>query len=103
PMVASAATDRIVPEAMVPFRVDERSAQDNLRVWAKSRWFAPNSLKKVGSAETLHGTYVPHWTFDAATESSHTGERGEEETTGSGDDERTTVRSGGPSVRRRGR
>ncbi|MEV6317290.1 hypothetical protein, partial [Streptomyces sp. NPDC051776] len=92
PMVASAATDRIVPEAMVPFRVDERSAQDNLRAWAKSRWFAPNSLKKVNAAESLHGTYVPHWTFDAVTTSSYTGERGVKETTGSGVGEKTTVR-----------
>ncbi|MFG2142213.1 hypothetical protein [Streptomyces sp. NPDC048650] len=76
PMVASAATDRIVPEGLVPFRLERRAVHDHLRTWAKSRWFAPNSLKKVSSAESLHGTYVPHWTYDAWTASAYTGERG---------------------------
>ncbi|MYT32356.1 hypothetical protein GTY73_26995 [Streptomyces sp. SID8354] len=92
PMVASAAADRIVPEGLVPFRVDKRAVHDNLGKWAKSRWFAPNSLKKVNTAETLHGTYVPHWTYDAQTTSSYRGERGEEYTVGSGDDKETKVR-----------
>ncbi|MEU4844142.1 hypothetical protein [Streptomyces gilvosporeus] len=92
PMVASAATDRIVPEGLVPFRVNKQEVHENLRKWARSRWFAPNSLKKVNSAETLHGTYVPHWTYDAATASSYNGERGRRYTTGSGDNERTEIR-----------
>ncbi|HEX3899139.1 MAG TPA: hypothetical protein VHW74_08195, partial [Mycobacteriales bacterium] len=44
--------------------------------WVKSRWFAPNALKKVGSTEALKGTYVPHWTYDAQTATDYTGERG---------------------------
>ncbi|PNE36860.1 hypothetical protein HRD51_21385 [Streptomyces sp. A1-5] len=92
PLVASAATDRIVPEGLVPFRVNKRDVHDNLRKWARSRWFAPNNLKTVSSAETLHGTYVPHWTYDAATASAYHGERGEEYTVGSGDDKETKVR-----------
>jgi hypothetical protein len=34
-------------------------------------------LKKVGSTEAIKGTYVPHWTYDAQTETDYTGERGE--------------------------
>ena len=34
--------------------------------WVRSRRFAPGALKRVGSTEGLSGTYVPHWTFDAA-------------------------------------
>ncbi|MFF4405658.1 hypothetical protein [Streptomyces sp. NPDC001404] len=92
PMVASAAADRIVPEGLVPFHVDKQDVHDNLRKWARSRWFAPNSLKKVNSAESLRGTYVPHWTYDAATASSYSGERGEEYTVGSGENKETRVR-----------
>ncbi|QHC27413.1 hypothetical protein GR130_36935 [Streptomyces sp. GS7] len=92
PLVASAAEDRIVPEGVVPFRVAKRDVHENLRKWARSRWFAPNALKKVGSAESLHGTYVPHWTYDAQTTSSYSGERGEEYTVGMGDDKETRVR-----------
>ncbi|KUL52651.1 hypothetical protein ADL22_04795 [Streptomyces sp. NRRL F-4489] len=92
PMIASAAEDRIVPEGLVPFRVGKQDVHENLRKWARSRWFAPNSLKKVNNAETLYGTYVPHWTYDAATTTWYQGERGEEYEVGSGDDKRTEVR-----------
>ncbi|MGW5114810.1 hypothetical protein ACWEQ8_05055 [Streptomyces noursei] len=92
PLVASTAGDRIVPEGLVPFRVNKRDVHDNLGKWAKSRWFAPNSLKKVNAAETLHGTYVPHWTYDAATATAYSGERGEEYTVGTGDNKETKVR-----------
>ncbi|NRQ40189.1 hypothetical protein HII36_51465 [Nonomuraea sp. NN258] len=43
----------------------------------KTRWFAPNRLKKVTEAETMKSTYLPHWTFDAGTVSDYTGRRGE--------------------------
>jgi hypothetical protein len=43
----------------------------------RSRWFAPNRLKKVGASETMKGTYLPFWTYDAATESDYQGQRGD--------------------------
>ncbi len=30
-----------------------------------------------GDTESLHGSYVPHWTFDARTSSARTGQRGD--------------------------
>jgi hypothetical protein len=65
------------PEAIVPFQVDRSGAQEAFRTWVRSRRFAPNALKKVGSAEGLHGTYVPHWTYDAHTETDYEGQRGD--------------------------
>jgi DNA-directed RNA polymerase subunit RPC12/RpoP len=70
-------TDRVVPEAVVPFGLDRDAAREALRAWTSSRWFAPKSLKKVSEAETFKGTYLPHWTYDAATVSDYQGERGE--------------------------
>ena len=67
----------IVPEAVVPFGLDKRAANTSFSKWVKSRWFAPNALKKVGSTEALTGTYVPHWTYDAQTQTDYVGERGE--------------------------
>lgn len=67
----------VPPEAVVPFKIDTRDAQDAFADWVGSRWFAPNGLKKVGSTEALAGTYVPHWTFDAQTRTDYTGQRGE--------------------------
>jgi hypothetical protein len=65
------------PDAVVPCALDKRAATDAFRAWVSSRWFAPNALKKVAATETLHGTYVPHWTYDATTTSSYTGQRGD--------------------------
>jgi DNA-directed RNA polymerase subunit RPC12/RpoP len=77
PLVADPnALDQIAPEAVLPFRLDHGAARGALRDWVHSRRFAPNNLKKVTDAEKLHGTYLPHWTFDAQTYSAYTGERG---------------------------
>lgn len=67
----------VQPEAVVPFLVDRRGAQDAFGTWVKSRWFAPSALKKVNSTEGLQGTYLPHWTYDAHTETDYTGQRGD--------------------------
>jgi len=67
----------VPPEAVVPFKVDKRGATDAFGEWVGSRWFAPGALKKVGSTEALHGTYVPHWTFDAQTHTDYSGQRGD--------------------------
>ncbi|GAB6987364.1 hypothetical protein JCM10369A_38900 [Nocardioides pyridinolyticus] len=64
-------------EAVVPFQVDRRGAQVAFGAWVKSRWFAPNALKSVRSTEGLQGTYLPHWTYDAHTETDYVGERGD--------------------------
>jgi DNA-directed RNA polymerase subunit RPC12/RpoP len=69
--------DQLAPEAVVPFGIDQRAAQDAVQGWVRSRWFAPNRLRKVGSSETMKGTYLPHWTFDARTGSDYLGQRGE--------------------------
>jgi DNA-directed RNA polymerase subunit RPC12/RpoP len=78
PLVADAhAGDQIAPEAVLPFGVDRPAVREALRKWVSSRWFAPSRLKKVTEAETLRGTYLPHWTYDARTVSDYTGQRGE--------------------------
>ncbi|MFI5954048.1 hypothetical protein [Cryptosporangium sp. NPDC051539] len=78
PVVANVDTgEMVVPEAVLPFTVDRAGVRDALQKWVASRWFAPNQLKKVTTAETVRSTYLPHWTYDASTQSSYTGERGE--------------------------
>ncbi|WP_213451683.1 hypothetical protein [Rhizomonospora bruguierae] len=77
PLVAEArAGELVAPEAVLPFAVDRAGVRTALGAWCRSRWFAPNSLKKVSEAETLKGTYLPHWTFDAHTVSDYLGQRG---------------------------
>ncbi|MEU3456326.1 hypothetical protein ABZ671_22425 [Micromonospora sp. NPDC006766] len=78
PLVADAtAGELIAPEAVLPFAVDQAGVRTALGRWCRSRWFAPNSLKKVSTAETLKGTYLPHWTYDARTVTNYRGQRGE--------------------------
>ncbi|MFI7081149.1 hypothetical protein ACIBO1_27990 [Micromonospora sp. NPDC049903] len=78
PLVADHATGSLIaPEGVLPFVVDRSGVRTALSTWCRSRWFAPNSLKKVSEAETLKGTYLPHWTFDARTVSQYRGQRGQ--------------------------
>jgi hypothetical protein len=70
-------TERVVPEAVVPFGLDRAATRAALRKWTRSRWFAPSDLKKVTEAETTKGSYLPHWTYDANTFSDYTGQRGD--------------------------
>ncbi len=78
PLVADAGQlDRIPPEAVLPFELDRDGARKALRGWVSSRWFAPGKLKRVTEAETLKGTYLPHWTYDARTRTDYLGERGD--------------------------
>ncbi|GLX02748.1 hypothetical protein [Microtetraspora sp. NBRC 16547] len=77
PLVTDASTERIVPEAILPFGIDRDGARAALRTWTSSRWFAPSSLKKVTEAETFKGSYLPYWTYDARTVSDYTGQRGD--------------------------
>lgn len=76
-VVDTTVDDQIAPEAVLPFELDRTAARAALRDWTRSRWFAPNRLKKVSEAESMKSTYLPHWTFDAGTVSKYVGQRGE--------------------------
>ena len=66
------------PQYVLPFGIDERKANENFVRWLKNLWFAPNDLKHyANTANRIHGMYLPYWTFDCATDSSYTGQRGE--------------------------
>src|SRR3954470_3708337 len=67
----------IAPEAVVPFKIDRSAANAAFARWVRTRRFAPNALKQVGSTEKIKGTYIPHWTYDAQTDTDYTGRRGE--------------------------
>lgn len=55
----------IRPECVLPFVVSESQVRDEIRRWYGSRWFAPNKLKSGALTDTVHGVYLPYWTFDA--------------------------------------
>lgn len=67
----------LAPEGVLPFRITKQQAQDGLRQWLKSRWFAPNALKQFARPDAINGIYLPFWTYDTNTLSFYTGERGD--------------------------
>lgn len=91
PIVSAQARSRrmIQPRLVAPFKLTAVQAQAVFAQWIGSRWFAPNALKRTvrqmnttgqaGGTETengARGVYLPYWTFDAASHSSYSGQKG---------------------------
>jgi ribosomal protein S27E len=55
----------IRPESLLPLRISEAQVRDSLRTWYSKRWFAPSNLGDRALTDTVHGVYLPYWTFDA--------------------------------------
>lgn len=74
---AAALPAQLQPEAVVPFQIDKEKSRQLLDAWIKSRWFAPNALRKLAAQDKVVGVYRPYWTFDSDTTSWYRGERGD--------------------------
>ena len=66
----------IQPSGIIPFKVSEAQAKAAFKGWIGRGIFHPGRLKRVAKANALHGIYIPHWTYDAQTESDWSGEAG---------------------------
>lgn len=64
------------PESLLPKQVSESQVRDLIRQWYKSRWFAPSALGTRALTDTVHGVYLPYWTFDAQAFARWTAESG---------------------------
>ncbi len=69
-------TRPVKPESLLPFRVKETTVRENVRTWYRTRWFAPNRLKDRALTDTVHGAYIPYWTFDAQVAADWTADAG---------------------------
>ena len=78
-IVARETSQRLIkPQALLPFKIDRNAANKLFRTWIGKLWFAPDALKKMARLEgRLQGLYAPYWTYDAATVSRYTGQRGD--------------------------
>lgn len=72
-----AAHDMILPEGILPFKVDARMAANSFKKWVEGLWFAPSRLKHVAELGNFAGVYVPWWTYDSQTTTDYRGERGD--------------------------
>lgn len=70
----------VKPDTVIPFEVDTTEARDSILKWRKKRFFAPNSFKKHLEIESIHGVYMPIWTFDCYTNSRYSGRLGKRKT-----------------------
>lgn len=68
--------DAITPQSLLPFKISDGQIRDAIRAWYGSRWFAPNRFKRAALTDTLHGVYLPYWTFDAHVQAHWTAEAG---------------------------
>jgi len=66
----------IRPESLLQFKITEDNVRDIVRKWYGDVWFAPNALKSRALTDTVHGIYLPYWTFDAQTHADWTAESG---------------------------
>ncbi len=66
----------IRPESLMAFKYAESQVRDAAHKWYKTRWFAPNLLKKAALTDKVHGFYLPYWTFDAQANCPWTAEAG---------------------------
>lgn len=72
------AQNMILPEGILPFKIDQKHAVHAFNQWIESRWFAPGDLKQLANRGNLAGVYVPFWTYDSMTYTHYTGERGDD-------------------------
>jgi DNA-directed RNA polymerase subunit RPC12/RpoP len=65
------------PEYTLPFKIGKKKTKERFRKWVSSLWFAPNGFaKNLEADEKIKGVYLPYWTYDAATVTRYSGERG---------------------------
>ncbi|HEY3965104.1 MAG TPA: hypothetical protein VGM05_11185 [Planctomycetaceae bacterium] len=71
------AKSMILPEGILPFRIDQKTAVNGFKRWIEGRWFAPGDLKQLANLGRWAGIYVPFWTYDSMTYTHYTGQRGD--------------------------
>ncbi len=58
------------------FKLSQGDVREKVHAWYRSRWFAPNRFKSRAFTDTIHGLYLPYWTFDAQVAAQWTAEAG---------------------------
>jgi predicted RNA-binding Zn-ribbon protein involved in translation (DUF1610 family) len=55
----------LAPECVIPFRVDQREAEQRLRNWLGSSFWHPRDLRSSAQLTELRAVYLPFWIFDS--------------------------------------
>ncbi|MCK5547870.1 MAG: hypothetical protein KAI64_02580 [Thermoplasmata archaeon] len=55
----------LMPESLVPFKINATDALSRFRKWLRKLWFRPSDLKKKAALADIDGMYAPHFTYDS--------------------------------------
>lgn len=64
-VLAEKQEEAIIPDGVIPFKVDKKDVKETFTKWINKRWLAPGKLKHLYESDRIQGIYVPYWTFDA--------------------------------------
>ncbi len=70
----------IIPDGVIPFKIDNNRVKEIFNGWIKKRRFAPSNLKNLYQSGSIQGRYIPFWTFDADCVATYTGMGGKDRT-----------------------
>jgi LSD1 subclass zinc finger protein len=80
PLIAGDATEETIikPGSLLPFKLTKDQGLQAFRRWIKRLWFKPSALSKQAlTFDHFNGVYLPFFTYDSATSTRYTGQRGE--------------------------
>ena len=66
----------IRPESLLPMKISEAKVREIIRSWYGTHSYAPNALGEKAMTDSVHGLYIPYWTFDAQVHADWTAESG---------------------------
>ncbi len=66
----------IHPSSIIPFEVSKNNAIEIFKAWIGKGFWNESALKDLSLIESLSGSYIPFWTFDADTHNEWSGDAG---------------------------
>lgn len=66
----------LVPDGVIPFKIEKVEVSQMMKKWIKGRWLAPNKLMTLYQNDKVQGLYVPYWTFDSEADCPYTAQGG---------------------------
>lgn len=71
-VLASEQEATLVPDGLLPFKIDKKDLGQKFSQWMKKKWLAPGELKNLYQRDQFQGLYIPYWGFDADADCSYT-------------------------------
>lgn len=68
------------PDSILPFSISKEKAIEIYKKWMKKGFFVPSKIKKALKVDTIIGTYIPVFTFDAYYETEYEARIGKKKT-----------------------